>query len=43
VNWQFRKTCAVRAQWSYTRNASNIDLYDFKRNEVSTAVRCEVN
>ncbi len=43
VNWQFRKTCAMRAQWSYTRNASNIDLYDFKRNEVSTAVRCELN
>ena len=41
VNWQFRKSCAVRAQWSYTRNASNIDLYDFKRNEVSTAVRCD--
>jgi tetratricopeptide (TPR) repeat protein len=43
VNWEFRKDCAVRAQWSYTRNASNIDLYDFKRNEVSTAVRCEIN
>ncbi|MCM2327678.1 MAG: tetratricopeptide repeat protein [Lysobacter sp.] len=43
LNWEFRKTCAVRAQWSYTRNASNIDLYDFKRNEVSTAVRCEIN
>lgn len=43
LNWEFRKTCAVRAQWSYTRNASNIDLYDFKRNEVSTAVRCELN
>jgi outer membrane protein len=43
VNWQFRKTCALRAQWSYTRNVSNIDLYDFNRNEVSTAVRCETN
>ena len=43
VNWEFRKNCAVRAQYSHTRNASNIDLYDFKRNEVSTAVRCEVN
>lgn len=43
LNWQFRKTCAMRAQWSYTRNASNIDLYDFKRNEVSTAVRCDIN
>jgi len=43
LNWQFRKACAVRAQWSYTRNMSNIDLYDFNRNEVSTAVRCEAN
>lgn len=43
LNWQFRKTCAVRAQWSYTRNASNIDLYDFNRSEVSSAVRCEIN
>jgi tetratricopeptide (TPR) repeat protein len=43
VNWQFRKSCAMRTQWSFTRNMSNIDLYDFNRNEVSTAVRCEVN
>lgn len=43
LNWQFRKTCAVRAQYSYTRNDSNISIYDFNRSEVSTAVRCEVN
>jgi tetratricopeptide (TPR) repeat protein len=43
LNWQFRKTCAVRAQWSYTRNDSNISIYDFNRNEVSSAVRCEIN
>ena len=43
VNWQFRKTCAVRAQYVYTRNDSNISIYDFNRSEVSTAVRCEIN
>ncbi len=43
VSWQFRKGCWSRTQWSYTRNMSNIDLYDFNRNEVSTAVRCEMN
>lgn len=43
LNWQFRKSCAVRAQYSYTRNDSNISIYDFNRSEVSTAVRCETN
>ncbi|MBL0140729.1 MAG: tetratricopeptide repeat protein [Betaproteobacteria bacterium] len=43
LNWEFRKSCTMRAQWSYTRNTSNIDLYAFNRNEVSTAVRCETN
>ena len=43
VNWQFRKTCAVRTQYVYTKNNSNISIYDFDRNEVSTAVRCELN
>ena len=43
LNWQFRKSCAVRAQYSYTRNDSNISIYDFNRSEVSTAVRCEIN
>jgi tetratricopeptide (TPR) repeat protein len=43
VNWQFQKTCNVRAQYVYTRNNSNISIYDFDRNEVSTAVRCEFN
>jgi len=43
VNWQFRKTCAVRTQYVYTKNNSNIAIYDFDRNEVSTAVRCELN
>ncbi len=43
VSWQFRKNCWSRTQWSYTRNVSNIDLYDFNRNEVTTALRCEIN
>lgn len=42
VTWQFQEKCAVRTQWAYTRNASNIDIYDFNRHEVSTAVRCEL-
>lgn len=43
LNWQFRKACAVRTQLAYTRNDSNIAIYDFNRSEVSTAVRCEIN
>jgi outer membrane protein len=43
LNWQFQKTCAVRTQYVYTRNSSNIDIYTFDRNEVSTAVRCDLN
>lgn len=43
LNWQFRKSCAVRAQYSYSRNDSNISIYDFNRSEVSTAVRCEID
>lgn len=42
LTWQFQERCAVRAQWSYTQNESNIDIYDFNRNEVSTAVRCDM-
>lgn len=42
LTWMFRDKCAVRAQWSYTQNESNIDIYDFNRNEVSTAVRCDL-
>lgn len=42
LHWQFRKRCALRTQWAHTQNRSNIDLYDFRRNEVSTAVRCDL-
>lgn len=40
--WQFQERCAVRTQWAYTRNESNINIFDFNRNEVSTAVRCDL-
>ncbi len=43
VTWRFRPTCDSRTQWSYTRNTSNIDLYDFNRNEISTSIRCGFN
>ena len=42
LTWQFQERCAVRAQWAYTNNSSNIDIFDFNRSEVSTAVRCDL-
>jgi tetratricopeptide (TPR) repeat protein len=42
LTWNFSERCATRTQWSYTQNASNIDIFDFNRNEVSTAVRCDL-
>jgi hypothetical protein len=41
--WQFRDKCALRLQVAYTHNASNIDIYDFNRAEVSSVIRCEMN
>jgi tetratricopeptide (TPR) repeat protein len=43
VLWNFREKCALRFQYAYSRNASNIDIYDFNRNEVSSTIRCDVN
>lgn len=40
--WQFRDKCAVRTQWAYTQNESTIDIFDFRRHEVSTGVRCDL-
>jgi tetratricopeptide (TPR) repeat protein len=40
--WQFREKCAVRTQWSFTHNDSTIDIFDFRRHEVSTGVRCDL-
>ena len=40
--WQFRDRCAVRTQWAFTQNASTIDIFDFRRHEFSTGVRCDL-
>lgn len=40
--WSFREKCLLRFQYVYSRNASNIDIYDFNRNEVSSTIRCEM-
>ena len=29
--------------YAYTRNSSNIDIYDFDRHEVSSTIRCDIN
>ena len=42
TTWQFRKRCGLRLQWMYSHNASNIDIYDFNRNEVSSTIRCDI-
>jgi len=39
--WQFRDKCSLRLLYAYTRNSSNIDIYDFDRHEVSSTVRCD--
>jgi hypothetical protein len=39
--WQFREKCALRLLYAFTRNNSNIDIYDFNRHEVSSTVRCD--
>jgi hypothetical protein len=40
--WNFREKCALRFQYAYSRNASNIDIYDFNRNEISSTIRCDM-
>jgi tetratricopeptide (TPR) repeat protein len=40
--WTFREKCVLRFQYAYSRNASNIDIYDFNRNEVSSTIRCDM-
>ena len=42
LTWQFRDACALRLQYVYTRNSSNIDIYDFNRYEVTSAIRCDL-
>ena len=41
VTWRFQDKCTLRAQWLYSRNDSNIAIYDYSRNEVSSAIRCD--
>ena len=43
VLWRFRPLCQVRTQLALSRNDSNIEIYDYNRSEISTAVRCEMN
>jgi outer membrane protein len=41
VNWKFQQRCTMRAQWLYSRNDSNIAIYDYTRSEVSSTIRCD--
>jgi tetratricopeptide (TPR) repeat protein len=41
VAWQFREGCTLRAQYAYSGNRSNIDIYDFNRHEISSVIRCD--
>ena len=40
--WQFREKCTLRLQYIYSKNASNIDIYDFDRHEVQSTIRCDM-
>jgi tetratricopeptide (TPR) repeat protein len=42
VNWQFRERCGLRLQYAFSKNASNIDIYDFDRHEISSTIRCDM-
>jgi outer membrane protein len=42
LGWQFREKCALRLQYAYSHNSSNIDIYDFNRSEISSTIRCEM-
>jgi len=41
ASWQFRERCALRVQYAYSHNSSNIDIYDFNRHEISSTIRCD--
>ena len=41
VAWVFRERCTLRLQYLYSKNNSNIDIYDFNRYEVNSSVRCD--
>jgi outer membrane protein len=42
TQWLFRDGCYLRLQYAYSANRSNIDIYDFKRHEISSVIRCEL-
>ena len=42
AHWQFRDKCAMRLQYVYSTNRSNIDIYDFNRHEISSVIRCDI-
>ena len=42
TSWSFREKCALRVQYIYSHNSSNIDIYDFNRSEVSSNIRCDM-
>ena len=42
AQWQFRDKCALRLQYAYSTNRSNIDIYDFNRHEISSVIRCDI-
>ena len=42
LGWQFRDKCSMRLLWAYSHNSSNVDIYDFNRNEISSTIRCEM-
>ena len=42
VQWQFRERCALRTQYQFSFNRSNIDVYDFDRHEITSNVRCDL-
>ena len=41
LSWQFRDACALRVLYAFSRNSSNIDIYDFNRHEISSTIRCD--
>jgi hypothetical protein len=42
VMWNFREKCALRLQYAFSMNRSNIDIYDFDRHEISSTIRCDM-
>ena len=42
AQWEFRDKCALRVQYAYSTNRSNIDIYDFNRHEIMSMIRCDI-